>query len=239
MAQEFEVTDMAVAASTPQRDFEGALLAACSSISVTVTAKQVGKFWAHFERVLAANARFNLTRITEPAAAAVKHYADSLSLLVWPVVNSREIRRVIDVGTGAGFPAVPLAIVRPDWQITAVDSTGKKADFVAGVAEEFGLTNLRARKHRAGEPLRDDRPYDLALFRAVARLPVCLEAARGLVRKGGFVVCYKSADVAEAEWAAAKRYFDKGVYALAAQVPITLQGQAETLNRQLNCFRRT
>ena len=120
-----------ISGTDDRQAFEEALLAACSAIRLSLTEPQRELMLAHYRRVVEANRHFNLTRITSPADAAVKHYVDSLTLMASPWVEADRSLTVVDVGTGAGFPAVPLAIMCPQWQILAIDGTGKKARFVA------------------------------------------------------------------------------------------------------------
>jgi len=147
-----------------------------------------------------ANRRFNLTRITSPGEAAVKHYADSLSLLSASWFDPAQSLKVLDVGTGAGYPAIPLAIVCENWQITAIDGTGKKARFVKEAAEALGLSNLQARQVRAAD-LAGERgeKFDLILFRAVCQLAKGLKEVQRRVADGGAVVFYKAAGLTAEE----------------------------------------
>lgn len=189
---------MTTTAHNHQR-FLDALRSACTAIGVNIDGRQADLFWRHFELLVETNQRFNLTRITDAADAAVKHYADALTLLATPLGGRAGIRGVLDVGTGAGFPAFPLAVMRPDWRLTAMDSTGKKARFVAESAETLEVANLTGLHHRAGEKTADGRRYDLVLYRAVTRLAGCLETAKRLVKGGGHIVCYKGDSVSSDE----------------------------------------
>ena len=183
-----------------RRAFADALAAACSAIGLSPTQRQRELMLAHFERVVEANRHFNLTRITSPADAAVKHYADSLTLLAAPWIEAGQSLKVIDVGTGAGFPAVPLAIMCPQWRILAIDGTGKKARFVAETAEQMGLTNLEALHSRAADlSCEGGRLYDLILVRAVGRIAGVLRDVRHLGGPGSRIVFYKTNKIEAAE----------------------------------------
>ena len=175
-------------------EFDAALVQALARIGVSLATDTVDALWRHFELVAEANRRVNLTRITDPAEAAVKHCADSLAVLPWAERHRPGTRFVLDVGTGAGFPAIPLAIARPAWQLTAIDATAKKARAVQGFAACLGLGNVRAvhaRLPQWGPP----EQTDLVLFRATAQTAACLEAVRKSRARVGAVVCYKTASM--------------------------------------------
>ena len=155
------------------------------------TAVQLEKLHQHFNAVVEANARINLTRITDPIEAAVKHYADSLSLLLWTRERNAPVGTVIDVGTGAGFPAFPLAVMCPDWNVIAIDGTAKKVAFVERVCRELGVENLQAiHAHSTHWPA--SPTADVVVVRAVARLSKCVKDAGSLVGAGGHLVAYKT-----------------------------------------------
>jgi 16S rRNA (guanine527-N7)-methyltransferase len=134
----------------------------------------------------------NLTAIREPDQARIKHFLDSLSACL--VMKGSPIERVIDVGTGAGFPGLPLKILYPQMQLTLVESIGKKADFCEHVVAKLGLAGVEVIQMRAEELGRlaaHREQYDWALARAVAILPVLLEYLLPLVRVGGSVLAMK------------------------------------------------
>jgi len=176
--------------TTPDAQFDAALQRAILALGVAVRDETLAAMFRHYELLVAANAQFNLTRITDPVEAAVKLYADSLAPLAWLAGANARVTRVLDVGTGAGFPAVPLAVTMPAWRITALDSTGKKARFVEGCAAELALGNLKALHARAGE-WHSAQPFQLVLFKAVGSLDRCLECARGLVAREGYAMMFK------------------------------------------------
>ena len=143
----------------------------------------------------------NLTRVTEPDAFWEKHLWDSLRgiqtvLLSQPDHPGRPSaqRRAVDIGTGAGFPGLPMAIACPDWSVTLLDSTRKKVAFVAEVAQALSLDNalpLAARAETVGRNPDHRQCYDLALVRAVAPVAVCAEYALPLLAVGGLAVLYR------------------------------------------------
>jgi len=146
------------------------------------------------------NAKFNLTRITDPAEIAIKHYLDSLSLLAF--VDIPTGFRVIDVGTGAGFPGVPLKIARPDLEITLLDSVRKKLTFLESALECLGLSDVHLVHGRAedlGKAESYREKFDLVVSRAVGRLNVLAELCLPFCRVGGLFVAYKGAKSTQAE----------------------------------------
>ena len=148
-----------------------------------------------YQRLLAEwNERMNLTAITDPVEVAEKHFADSLAALPY----LKPGMRVIDVGTGAGFPGVPLLIMEPKLELTLADSLHKRLTFLDALLKELGLTATLV--HGRAEDLGQNRLYrerfDAATSRAVANLPVLLELTTPFVKVGGSAIAYKG-DAAE------------------------------------------
>jgi 16S rRNA (guanine527-N7)-methyltransferase len=146
-----------------------------------------------YNSVIIANQQLNLTRITTPEDFWEKHLWDSLRG-VGELINSPSALKVIDIGTGAGFPGLPLAIAKPDWQMTLVDSTTKKVGFIETISPEIGLTNVRplvSRIEELGQQTQHRHQYDLALVRAVSSANVCAEYALPLVKVGGTAILYR------------------------------------------------
>ena len=135
------------------------------------------------------NERMNLTAITDPVAVAEKHFADSLAALPY----LKPGMKVVDVGTGAGFPGVPLLIMEPGLELTLADSLQKRLTFLDALLKELGLK--AALVHGRAEDLGQNKLYreqfDAALSRAVANLPVLLELTTPFVRVGGTAIAYK------------------------------------------------
>ena len=124
--------------------FTSTLIQALDRWDLSVTPTQLEQLCAHFAAVIEANRVMNLTRITEPVEAAIKHYADSLALLLWVREDRIDVESILDIGTGAGFPAVPLAVLKPLWDITAIDGTRKKIRFLQEAAADLRLSNVKA-----------------------------------------------------------------------------------------------
>lgn len=138
----------------------------------------------------------NLTAITDPEGIAVKHFADSLTAL--RMIDLQPGTKVIDVGTGGGFPGIPLLIARPEIKLTMLDSTGKKLAFVSQSVEELGLSAniVHARAEEAGQgELRES--FDFAVSRAVAAMNVLCEYCLPFVKVGGTFCAMKGAKGAE------------------------------------------
>ena len=152
------------------------------------------------------NKVMNLTGITEPREVATLHLLDSLSLLPMAELKGKSI---VDVGTGAGFPGVPLAVALPESRITLLDSLNKRIDFLREAGQQLGLTNAEYVHGRAEEFAADHREsYDYAVSRAVASLPMLCELCLPLVKVGGQFLAMKSSHTEE-EIASAKSAISK------------------------------
>jgi 16S rRNA (guanine527-N7)-methyltransferase len=157
------------------------------------TDRQQSQLQSLYNEVIIANQQLNLTRITQPEEFWEKHLWDSLRG-VGDLINHPDALQVIDIGTGAGFPGLPLAIARPDWQLTLVDSTAKKVGFIESIAPELGLTNvcpIVSRIEELGQNRSHRHRSDLALIRAVAAANICAEYALPLVKVGGTAILYR------------------------------------------------
>lgn len=155
--------------------------------------EQQRQFHQLYDQVLAGNRQLNLTRITDSQEFQEKHLWDSLRGVV-PFLQSEAKLRVIDIGTGAGFPGLPIAIARPDWEVTLLDSTRKKITFLQFLLTQMELRNVQIRCDRVetlGQNPPDRQSYDLALVRAVAPAAVCAEYALPLVKIQGVAVLYR------------------------------------------------
>lgn len=173
-----------------------ALLQEVKSLGLTLDETALSRFDRYAEMLVETNRQFNLTAIKEPAEIAVKHFADSLSLLA--ALEIPEGAALLDIGTGAGFPGVPLLIARPDLKITMVDSTGKKLNFVREVLSDLNLNAAvihgRAEELGRGE-LRES--FDVVTSRAVAALNVLCEYCLPFVKVQGTFAAMKGAKGSE------------------------------------------
>lgn len=144
------------------------------------------------------NEKINLTAITDDEGIAIKHFLDCL--LVSKVADFKDGARIIDVGTGAGFPGLVIAAAYPDVNVTLLDSTGKKLKAVESIAEQMGVKNVRivhARAEEAGKNPEFREKFDFATARAVAELRVLLEYTLPFVRKNGFFLSLKGSSAKE------------------------------------------
>ena len=156
------------------------------------------------ELLIETNKSFNLTAIKEPDDVTVKHFADCLAIFKY--VNIPENAKIIDVGTGAGFPGLVLKLARPDINMTFLDSTKKKLGFIENVLNECGIKGetLHMRAEEAAQLSKYREQFDFATARAVAALPVLSEYCLPFVKQGGCFVSMKSAESNE-EMEAAKK----------------------------------
>ncbi|MBX3376968.1 MAG: 16S rRNA (guanine(527)-N(7))-methyltransferase RsmG [Phycisphaeraceae bacterium] len=206
---------------------------ACRAQGVEFDAGEVERLGAFLSFLLETNERFNLTAVTDPAAAWMRHIFDSLTL--FPPLSEvlDEGARVIDVGSGGGLPGIPLAIVMPSVHFTLLEATGKKAAFLREAAAKLGLANvtvLEARSEKAGQDPAHRERYDAATARAVGPMSVIAELTVPLVKIGGRVFLIKG-QKAEEELAAAR----KALHLLHARHETTLDtptGKIVVLDKQ-------
>ena len=169
-----------------------AILDYCRLHSIEISDEDAAKFEKLSDMLLEFNSHTNVTALKTKEDIAIKHFADSLAVLGYDIIKSGA--SVIDIGCGAGFPGLPVKMLRPDIKITFVDSTAKKLKFTSSVAEEFGMTDVEVCPERAEELVAKGKreKYDVAVSRAVASLPVLCELVLPYVRVGGVFVAYKS-----------------------------------------------
>lgn len=197
------------------------LIEALKDMVLPFEGDRVEKFRVYMERILEWNEKVNLTSITDREEFIKKHYIDSVAICSFP--QMKEARSVIDVGTGAGFPGIPLAILYPEKDFLLMDSLNKRVKIIDEISGEIGLNNVKVRHGRAEELAKEKdyrEQFDLCVSRAVANLAVLSEYCLPFVRIGGWFAPYKTG-AAEAELNDSLR-------------AITLLGGRLVENRQLN-----
>ncbi len=170
-------------------------------IGVTLEEKKIEQFYRYYEMLIEKNQSVNLTAITGEEEVITKHFVDSLSLVkILPELNKGAALQIIDVGTGGGFPGIPLKIAFPECRLTLLDSLNKRVKFLEEVFAALSLTGIKAVHGRAEDcghdPARREQ-YDLAVSRAVANLSTLSEYCLPLVKTGGAFISYKSGEVEE------------------------------------------
>ena len=178
--------------------FEEILAARAAEAGIPLTAEQIGQFSVYNEMLLDWNTRMNLTALTAPEDVAVKHIIDSLTAYDAALFDGA--RTLIDVGTGAGLPGIPLAVYAPHLTVTLLDALNKRVRFLTEATVAMGLPNVRCIHARAEEAARTPEhraAYDIVVSRAVARLPILLEYTLPFVRVGGTLLALKGRAYAE------------------------------------------
>lgn len=162
------------------------------NLNIEVTQNLYERFEIYYENLVSYNEKVNLTAITEKNDVFIKHFLDSVSLL--SVCNIKKNSGVIDIGTGAGFPGIPLKIVRDDINLTLVDSLAKRVVFLNQMVELLNLKNTVAIHSRAEDLSNKEdfrQQYDYSVSRAVANMPVLLEYVSPFVKVGGQIILLK------------------------------------------------
>ncbi len=180
------------------------LIDGSSDLNINLSKDQINKFMAYMGLLTEWNQKVNLTAITEPQEIVIKHFLDSILLV--PFIPATGL--LADVGTGAGFPGIPLKIVMPELEVTLIDSLGKRVKFLRQVIGELGLKGIEAHHARAEDVGRQRafrERFDVVVARAVSRLSVLTEYCLPLVKIGGCFIAAKgpavTGEVEEAEYA--------------------------------------
>jgi len=164
-----------------------------SQAGLEINDSQLGKFNKFYELLISENEKYNLTAITEFNEVVIKHFIDSV--LIFNLDFKFENTKIIDIGTGAGFPAIPLKIMDESIEITALDSLNKRINFIELVKKDLDITHLDAVHGRAEDfgqsPIYREK-YDFAVSRAVAELRLLLEFVMPFVKVNGYFLAYKS-----------------------------------------------
>lgn len=177
---------------------EELLKAGAASIGVELTDQQIEQFIKYYEILVEWNSFMNLTGITEYEEVIQKHFVDSLALC--KAIDVNQVNSLIDIGTGAGFPGIPLKIAYPHLEVTLLDSLQKRIKFLDEVVNQLGLEKVETIHGRAedfAKPSMKRETYDLCVSRAVANLASLSEYCLPYVKVGGYFIPYKSGKVEE------------------------------------------
>lgn len=167
-------------------------------IEIELTKEQIEKYYNYMDLLLEWNGKINLTAIIDPKEIILKHFVDSLTIAKY----IKDDEKLIDVGTGAGFPGIPLSIVKENTDIVLLDSLNKRINFLEEVKENLKLENITTIHGRAeefGKNKKERETYDIATSRAVAPLNILLEYLLPLVKVGGRAICMKGSNIEEVE----------------------------------------
>ena len=182
-----------------KEEFAGKILQkGAESFGIQLTDQQVDQFFEYYRLLVQWNEFMNLTAITEMEEVMEKHFVDSLALSKAAEVG--KIETLIDVGTGAGFPGIPLKIAYPHLRVVLLDSLNKRVKFLSTVIETLGLTNIQAVHGRAEDAARQKdyrEQFDAAVSRAVANMASLSEYCLPFIKVGGVFVPYKSGNIEE------------------------------------------
>ena len=179
-----------------KQEFEQKIKTYADEIEIVLNEQQIHQFYQYMELLLEWNEKINLTAITNPEEIIVKHFIDSLTIAKYVKENAR----LIDVGTGAGFPGIPLKIIREDIEITLLDSLNKRVNFLNEVIHELKLSKIQAVHSRVEDFAKDKKnreSFDYATSRAVANLSTLSEYLIPLVKIGGNAISMKGSEVDE------------------------------------------
>ena len=180
------------------KDYNTLLFDETKKNGMELSDKQIAQFNLYYELLTAKNKVMNLTAITEYNDVVKKHFIDSM--MISRVLDMKKINSICDVGTGAGFPGIPLKIVYPHLHLTLVDSVGKRVNFLSEVVEKLGLEDVEAIHSRTEDLAHNSKyreKYDLVTARAVASMNVLSEYCIPYAKIGGYFTAYKSGNIEE------------------------------------------
>ena len=173
-----------------EEEFNKKMKESLKELNIEISEKQLNQFYNYMNILIEWNKVMNLTNITEPEEIIQKHFVDSLTVLK----SIKENASIIDVGTGAGFPGIPIKIAFPETRITLLDSLNKRIKFLEEVINKLELKNIETIHGRAEEVAHNKKyreKYDIAIARAVAPLNVLSEYLLPFVKIGGYAICMK------------------------------------------------
>lgn len=171
---------------------------AFEQLQIEYTQEMLKTFEKYMDGILEWNSKINLTAITDREEFIDKHYIDSL--LCYGFEELERADKIIDIGTGAGFPGIPLAIAFPDKQFTLMDSLKKRLNVIDDLCKQLGISNVATLHGRAEDLAKEKKhreQYDLCVARAVANLPVLCEYTLPFIKVGGHLLAYKGAEIEE------------------------------------------
>lgn len=175
-------------------EFSSSLKQKAKKINIEIDNEKAEKLYNYMSMLLEWNEKINLTAIVEPEEVILKHFIDSITIEKYLDSN----KKLVDVGTGAGFPGIPLNIVRNDIEYTLVDSLNKRIKFLDEVINNVNLNNIQTIHARAEDFAKEKRAnYDIATSRAVAALNILLEYLLPLIKVGGMCICMKGSNIEE------------------------------------------
>lgn len=177
-----------------KEEFNSKLIELAKKINIEIVPHLAEKFYKYMILLLEWNEKINLTAITDVDEIILKHFIDSLTIIKY----IKENEKIIDVGTGAGFPGVPIAIMMPNTKITLLDSLNKRILFLNEVKKELNLNNIETIHSRAedfGRDIKSREKYDIAVSRAVANLSTLSEYLMPFVKINGRMVCMKGSNI--------------------------------------------
>ena len=175
-------------------DFKNKMIELARMINDELTEDQVENFFKYMNLLLEWNEKINLTAITDVDDIILKHFIDSMTVLKY----IEKDKSIIDVGTGAGFPGIPIAIMREDVKITLLDSLNKRINFLNEVCSELKINNIETihgRAEEAGQNKQYREKYDIAVSRAVANMTTLSEYLIPFVKVGGICICMKGCEI--------------------------------------------
>ena len=175
-------------------DFKNKMIELSKKINVQLNDEQIKKYFEYMTLLLDWNEKINLTAITEMDDVILKHFIDSMTIFKY-IENEESI---IDVGTGAGFPGIPIAIMKKDVKITLLDSLNKRINFLNEVCSELKINNvetIHGRAEEIGKNKEHREKYDIAVSRAVANMSTLSEYLIPLVKIGGKCICMKGSEI--------------------------------------------
>ena len=176
------------------QEFKSLLIESAKKIDIILSDEQVNKFYKYMSLLIEWNEKINLTAITEPKDIILKHFIDSMTISKY----IKDSDRIIDVGTGAGFPGIPIKIIKEENEIVLLDSLNKRISFLNEVIKELGLNNINCIHSRAEEAGRNKNfreKFDISTSRAVANMSVLSEYLIPFTKMGGKVIFMKGSEI--------------------------------------------